>query len=278
MIALFDMDGTLADFDGHLAISMNKLRSPDEPTYVPCHDDNEPAHIQARRKLIQTHPGWWLDMPILAKGFTILSKVSEMGYEVHVLTKGPKTKSIAWSEKLLWCQKHLGEDTSVNIVGKTKALTYGRILVDDFPGYIEEWLNHRPRGLVIMPAHPYNAEFRHPNVVRFDGTNLDEVVTRLKDNRAEFLSRNPGSVGMSEELPITKREKLKSASHSLFLYVENFDWYRSVGQGLTKEDNDLHLLLYVKKNRKKVEQMFKEGWEGFPVVVRKMGELRLAKA
>jgi len=50
-----------------------------------------------------------------------------------------------------------------------KGLVYGKILVDDFPPYIEAWLKHRPRGLVIMPAHRWNEKFQHPNVLRYDG-------------------------------------------------------------------------------------------------------------
>ncbi|MBS3153172.1 hypothetical protein J4426_01235 [Candidatus Woesearchaeota archaeon] len=46
---------------------------------------------------------------------------------------------------------------------------------DDYPGYISEWLAHRPRGLVIMPVYEYNRGFSHPNLVKYDGSNLAEV-------------------------------------------------------------------------------------------------------
>jgi|GEM_PF-4745712 len=39
--------------------------------------------------------------------------------------------------------------------------------------YIERWLTWRPRGLVIMPAQPWNEDFRHSNVLRYNGKNLD---------------------------------------------------------------------------------------------------------
>jgi hypothetical protein len=60
-----------------------------------------------------------------------------------------------------------------------KGLVYGAVLVDDWPDYILKWLEHRPRGLVIMPAHDHNAGFTHHNVVRYDGTNIDEVKARM---------------------------------------------------------------------------------------------------
>jgi hypothetical protein len=30
-----------------------------------------------------------------------------------------------------------------------------------------------------MPAHEYNKDFKHPNVIRYDGTNIEEVKERL---------------------------------------------------------------------------------------------------
>lgn len=64
---------------------------------------------------------------------------------------------------------------NIDIVGRDKGGTYGRVLVDDYPKYVKDWLKHRPRGLVIMPAHSYNEGFTHPNVIRHDGTNNNLV-------------------------------------------------------------------------------------------------------
>ena len=62
-----------------------------------------------------------------------------------------------------------------------KSFTYGRVLVDDWPDYVTSWLEHRPRGLVVMPAHPWNVDFNHPNVIRYDGSehNRKDVRDRL---------------------------------------------------------------------------------------------------
>src|SRR5581483_6811567 len=64
----------------------------------------------------------------------------------------------------------------------------GVALYDDYPPYVEAWLRHRPRGLVVMPAHEHNRDFRHPNVVRYDGTNLAEVERAMR----VALARKPG--------------------------------------------------------------------------------------
>ena len=75
----------------------------------------------------------------------------------------------------------LRRDTmNIDIVGRDKGGTYGRVLVDDYPKYLADWLKHRQRGLAIMPAHSYNEGFTHPNVIRYDGTNKAEVYDALR--------------------------------------------------------------------------------------------------
>ncbi len=102
-------------------------------------------------------------------------------YSISVLSKGPKTNHTSWSEKLQWSNKHLAKYIDGVTICHDKSLIYGAVLVDDFPAYIKPWLDHRPRGLVIMPAHNYNSDFVHPQVVRYDGTNIEEVRQRLSE-------------------------------------------------------------------------------------------------
>ena len=65
-------------------------------------------------------------------------------------------------------------------ITQDKGLVYGKVLVDDYPVYVVRWLEWRPRGLVIMPANPSNVRFTHPNVIRYDSTNIDEVKAAIK--------------------------------------------------------------------------------------------------
>lgn len=95
------------------------------------------------------------------------------GFRLDVLTKGPRSTNLAWTEKKEWCDAHL--PMAEVTVSMTKARSYGRILFDDFPPYFLPWLKVRKRGLVIALAHPHNADIKHPRVVRYDGTNREEV-------------------------------------------------------------------------------------------------------
>ena len=44
----------------------------------------------------------------------------------------------------------------------------------------ERWLEWRPRGLVVLPAQPWNHGFSHPNAIRYDGSNLHEIRAALR--------------------------------------------------------------------------------------------------
>lgn len=175
-IALFDLDDTLADYCGQVLQDLRLIASPNEPEPVLYAGI---SYIEARRHMITSQVGWWLKLERFQLGWDILELAKEIGYEISVLTKGPSRKFAAWAEKVEWCNHHLSEHIDGVTITHDKGLVYGSVLVDDFPEYIERWLEHRPRGLVIMPAHDYNAGFTHPNVVRYDGKNIDEVRARM---------------------------------------------------------------------------------------------------
>jgi len=179
LIALFDMDGTLCDYEGALHRDLKKLESPEERGRKYTWDDEH--YMEARKALIKSQPGWWRNLSCLPVGFEILEIVMKAGFMPHILTKGPYNTASAWSEKLTWCRENLPKDTPVTVT-ENKGLVYGRILVDDYPPYIEQWLEWRPRGLVIMPAYSYNKDFKDHNVIRYDGSESikNETIDRVR--------------------------------------------------------------------------------------------------
>jgi 5'-nucleotidase len=171
LVALIDMDGTLCDYQGALSRDLEALRSPHDPAVVD--EDEAPAWLRARETVVRRQPGWWRNLPRLQLGFDVLAELRALQFEIHVLTKGPLGTPSAWTEKLEWCQQHLpGVPVTITM---DKGLVYGKVLVDDYPPYIQRWLAWRPRGLVIMPAQPWNAGFAHDNVLRYAGDDLDAV-------------------------------------------------------------------------------------------------------
>lgn len=173
-IALFDMDGTLCDYDQGLFVELENLRAPCEPVFHPPIKNKAPSYVQERVKLIQACKNWWANLPRFKLGFDIWALAEELEYRRMILTQGPRRTPNAWTGKKLWIDKHLGPDTDITIT-RDKGLVYGKVLVDDFPEYAERWLEHRPRGLVIMPANKSNEGYSHHQVIRYDGSNLPQV-------------------------------------------------------------------------------------------------------
>lgn len=170
-IALFDLDGTMADYDAALRKHLEPLMSPDEEMPESFHDD-VPDHIKARINALRQVPGWWRSLQVIPDGKWLLIQARQVGFECHVLTKGPSSSDNAWTEKYQWCRANC--PTALVTVTEDKSNIYGTLLVDDYPPYIEAWLEHRPRGLVIMPAQPWNQDFGHERVLRFS-RNFDEA-------------------------------------------------------------------------------------------------------
>lgn len=175
-IALIDLDGTVADYDAALTSAMKSIQAPHEEPFVSGRKYEE-EHIRNRVRLIRSRPDFWLNLPKLELGFEIVDELKWVGFNLHVLTKGPESNPRAWSEKVSWAQKHL-PDAAVTI-SSDKSLVYGRVLVDDWPDYFLKWLTVRPRGLVVCVAHPWNEHVDHPNVLRYDGNNRKELVQKL---------------------------------------------------------------------------------------------------
>jgi hypothetical protein len=193
--ALVDLDGTIADYDGAMGNAMCALQAPsEEPCGRRYADSEEPPHIEARRKLIQRQPGFWRNLLPLGAGLEVVSELRDVGFSLHVLTKGPSATPSAWSEKVEWCRQHLPD--AIVTVTSDKSFVYGRVLVDDYPPYFESWLKVRPRGIVVCVAQPWNTEYapggyeEDSRVLRYDGSNVAELRTRL----ALAYSRAGGSV------------------------------------------------------------------------------------
>jgi 5'-nucleotidase len=173
-VALFDMDGTLCDYDKSLYEEMEKLRSPSEPETVLPRKKDSPKYLQNRADLIRSCSDWWANLPKLQLGWDVLDIARKFEFKTMILTQGPRRNPNAWKGKKLWLDQHLGEDFDITIT-RDKGLVYGKILVDDFPEYAERWLEWRQRGLVIMPINKMNEGYSHPQVIKYDGTNLNQV-------------------------------------------------------------------------------------------------------
>lgn len=156
-VALVDLDNTIVDHEGQLSKDLHDALG----------DDLYKVSPKVREKvgyLIKNTPGWWENLQPLPFGMSIVDVLRDIGFELVICSKGPRRAIAAWTEKVAWVQRHLPE---ANIVlTQDKSLVYGRLLVDDWPEYIQPWLDVRPRGIVLMPATEANKNFKHPRVHR----------------------------------------------------------------------------------------------------------------
>ena len=176
-IALVDLDGTVADFDSAMKLRLAPLCGPHEPDYGDNYDD-VPPYIKARRDLIKRQPGFWRVLPTIDLGFDVVNCLRDVGFRLNILTKCPKRNPRVWTEKVEWCVEYL-PDAQITLT-EEKTNVYGKVLVDDYPPYFLPWLKVRPRGLVIAVAQPWNKDFTHPNLIRYDGTNLPQVMEAIE--------------------------------------------------------------------------------------------------
>jgi hypothetical protein len=181
-IGLFDLDGSLADYSGQLKKDLsNVLNKTDldklNELGVWAVDEFEP--FKSLIRLIRHQPNWWKNLPLIGNGLGIFDLATKIGFKNHILTKGPKHYPQAWKEKVEWCQHLFGKDVDIHITSD-KGMVYGKFLYDDYPEYMERWVKRRPRGLGIMPVNDFNKNFSHPQVIKWDGTNYDEVKEALE--------------------------------------------------------------------------------------------------
>lgn len=189
-IALFDLDDTLADYTEGILKSLRALQCDlEEPlTIENLYRSHRPRWLDERIRVARMTPGWWRGLPANPLGMALFEAAQAIGFEVHILTKGPSSDPNAWKEKVEWCRDRLAGDYKITIT-EDKSTVYGRVLVDDYPPYMLSWLKYRPRGLGIMPRKSYNRDFAHEQVLLCDAEN----VARAREKMLEAFQRPSGS-------------------------------------------------------------------------------------
>lgn len=184
-ISLVDMDGTIVQYEQALLEDVRALTSYPEQAEITyrtgkrwftCVAEMEAYHplLEYRATLVKKQPNWWINLKPIEPALSFIRVLEDMGFQCHILTKGPRRNPAAWTEKVRWIDKHLGENYPINIV-TNKELFYGKLLFDDWPAYCEKWLESRPRGLVIMPEASHNKYYSHDRVIKLN-CNVDSSI------------------------------------------------------------------------------------------------------
>ena len=171
LVALVDMDNSVADYELSMLEGLKLLASEAEiQKYGPvdCWSTIQDASLKRvlkrRKDYVKKRPGFFEGLPVIQTGMDVVALLQRLGYRLMVASKAPVWGDEPWVEKARWCRKHLPEQGIT--LTHDKSLMYGKVLFDDFPEYITAWLEHRPRGHVLMLDGPVNRNFEHSSVFR----------------------------------------------------------------------------------------------------------------
>lgn len=183
-VALIDLDGTVADYHAQITADLQLMLPPEFRHFTELDAETRPW-LKNVCRMIKSQPGWWANLHPIQEGLDLVADIRNLGFRICVLTRGPSYNPAAWGEKRAWCQQYM-PGAKVTIT-EDKSLSYGRVLVDDWPEYVEAWLARRPRGTVIMPDRPWNQGFQHDQVVRYDHM---DAISRFRVHNALVLQLN----------------------------------------------------------------------------------------
>ena len=184
-VALIDLGDTLCDCRRALNQKSGELY---ESARCKPHTFS-PETFEQRRRLAMETPGFWRTLPKNVLGFELLGLLREGGFELHILSKGPREVPQIWADKVYWCRTNV-PGVPITITDD-KSLVYGNILVDDWYPYVHHWQQRWPDGLGILPAHPWNDEIDLGiRCVRFDGTNARSAAAAIRLCRERIARRD----------------------------------------------------------------------------------------
>jgi 5'-nucleotidase len=193
-LALIDLDGTMADYDGAITRGLLSLSAGAE-LETPLQGmgftrEQNPLWLQERERLVRSMPGFYRDLKPLLSGFYVVGVLQRAGYALHVATKAPRhNTAIASKEKIEWCEEYL-PNIPVTISGD-KSILRGDILFDDWPGYIGPWLEANPNSIVLMPDRQWNANYQADRCYRItESTTSEDIldVIHQHENKLNVLS------------------------------------------------------------------------------------------
>lgn len=181
-IALFDMDDTLCDYIGQLKRDLLEFYSPEIVEKVDLYHGRTAREVREKIREIRAREGWWRSLIPLGSGMELWDFMKSLGFENHILTKGPYNDDNAWKEKKQWKDFYLREAKNFTIT-EDKSGMRGDVLVDDFPLYVTNWLKRNENSVAILPVQPYNLDYRNPRAIISTGQNYGELEKFLAEHK-----------------------------------------------------------------------------------------------
>ena len=183
MTLLVDLDNTLADHHGQLWDDLREKHGIYLDPSLSAYDFDTDSHPDIKQAIVEitTQPGWWKNLPRLEGALEVISYAKYLNYDVHIVSKAPYNKPLAWTEKVEWCraQQEL-RGIPINLVSD-KSLFRGDVLYDDYEPYVASWLIKNPTGLGVIPKETSNSGTFLPGSDRMFTLRYEDVKSLLKD-------------------------------------------------------------------------------------------------
>ena len=131
-----DLDGVMADFDGHYEALFHKKI-----------DRNRPKDSAADRELwrnVSTVPTFFRDLPVLPGAKALWSGLHKLGVKPIVLTGGSSKLHTTAEQKTEWVHEHIDPTAKVIVTESRNKFEHGEpgdILIDDWKRYMPNWVN-----------------------------------------------------------------------------------------------------------------------------------------
>lgn len=176
---LYDVDGTLFNFEKKIIQDLNAMNSPNEQEITALYREDIPDHLWDRMTYIKNQPGWWFTLPKIDNGFKLWEFTKNRGFRHVIVAKAPSCNELAIAEKIINIRKHFGRNVPFHIVSDeesyVKTDVKGDIIVEDSAMFAENWLEANPLGWSILMDNKYNKDFNHDRCVRFNGAFTEEL-------------------------------------------------------------------------------------------------------
>nr|XP_006825056.1 PREDICTED: 5'(3')-deoxyribonucleotidase, mitochondrial-like [Saccoglossus kowalevskii] len=189
---LVDMDGVLADFEGHF-LKRYQEKYPREP-YINVADrhgfylNEQYAKIKPELKdlvfSVYEEAGFFLDLPPIAGALETVKELDNMNdIDVFICTSPVQKYTHCVTEKFQWIDKYLGNDFVTRMVlTRDKTVVSGDLLIDDKPNITGAEKN--PSWEHILFTTPPNSRIQsNPSPRRLNGWHDRDSLNRIIESK-----------------------------------------------------------------------------------------------
>ncbi len=154
---IFDCDGVLSNFVGHLVSELNarSLPTPDAFTeYEIFNQLDERTSLIAKQMLNDGQ--FWNQMPRHEEAVHVIERLKADGHDIVVVTT-PWSTCVEWEFcRRAWLMRNFGLHPKRMISAHEKYWVHGDVFIDDKPAHVRDWMRAWPKGRAFLMDRPWS--------------------------------------------------------------------------------------------------------------------------